>query len=97
MPDLVILRRWPAKEGGDLVALFPEIPFTHEGHVTSYQHIGQHGAACYTGVVKATTPVRPEVSERDRRDAEALLAELRSLGYEPRVIRRYQRQRRAKR
>lgn len=46
-PTRVIFRKWPKKQGGDVIALFPGLagtvgdPFTCE----SYQTIGQHGAA----------------------------------------------------
>lgn len=37
----VVFRIWQ----GELVALFPDQPYGH-GYILSYQHIGQHGAAC---------------------------------------------------
>ena len=39
----VIFRQFP---DGDIIALFPGIPWDREcRYITSYQHIGQHGAA----------------------------------------------------
>jgi len=38
---LVHFRKFPE---GDIIALFPSIPTTYP-YITSYQHIGQHGAA----------------------------------------------------
>ena len=79
--DKVILRRW--RSGAQsLIALFPDIEST-EGAIMSYEHIGQHGSADYHHVLKQTTSVagsNPDVQE--------LLAELRSLGYAPKVYKR---------
>lgn len=77
-----ILRRFPAREGGELIALFPDID-EGVGRCSSYMHVGQHGPAD-RGIVARTAPANPADP-----DAVALLAELRSIGYRPRVVRRF--------
>lgn len=71
----VIFRKFP---DGDTIALFPSIPGDMNPGVTclSYQHVGQHGAACVNLTSDYTTPATPE-------EYAPLLAELRSLGYSP--------------
>ena len=52
MKTKVIYRIYPE---GDVVAIFPELPFDYLGYQsTIYQHIGQHGGA-YHGDIVATT------------------------------------------
>lgn len=82
MADEVILRRWPKKEGGRVIAIFPYDIFDLRGSVNSYEHIGQHGAASLD-LIDRTSPV----SEYEE-DAKDLLEELKSIGYEPKVIQR---------
>ena len=54
-PDLAIFRRW--KDSGDVIALFPAIPADIDGrYCLSYEHVGQHGAADFHGVVRRTLP-----------------------------------------
>jgi hypothetical protein len=62
---------------GQPLALFPELPGDMNPYVTclSYQHMGQHGAACVNLTSRYTTPA----SEDQYRD---LLAELVSIGYD---------------
>lgn len=75
-PDLTILRRDP---DGTLIALFPEYPADEFGYtVTSYEHIGQHGAAFYGRVVEVTEPVRDTTAP----DVVRFLDELRRVGYD---------------
>lgn len=74
--DEVVLRRW--RKGGDVIALFPELPATPDGMVTSYQHVGQHEAADYDHVLTRTVPVPLAGPDRERDD---LLGELNSIGY----------------
>ena len=39
----VVFRRYP---DGQVIALFPDIPWSgRRGEITSYMHVGQHGAA----------------------------------------------------
>jgi hypothetical protein len=85
MTTRMILRRW--RDTGDLIALMPDID-EGPGLFQSYMRIGQHGAAS-RGVVDRTRPVDPTDD-----DAVALLRELRSIGYEPVLIRRLPHRRR---
>ena len=42
--DVVVFRRW--KDGGNIIALFPELPADLYGnHCDAYEHVGQHGGA----------------------------------------------------
>jgi len=59
---------------GDVVALFPDIPFDTQGNVASYSHIGQHRAADYDTVLGKTVPATETEYRR-------LLKELRETGY----------------
>jgi hypothetical protein len=78
--DTVVFRRWRAT--GDVIALFPELPADLGGdHCDSYEHVGQHGGADYHSVVQHTTPCSPD-------DAADLAAELRTVGYVLRPIKR---------
>jgi hypothetical protein len=73
IPVRVVFRRW--REGGGVIALFPELPADAHGHFCdSYMHVGQHGGADYHGVVRYTAPATPEESA-------ALAAELIRIGY----------------
>jgi len=65
------------KDGGDVLALFPEID-EGNGLVSSYQHIGQHSGADYTGCIQITRPATPA-------EYSALKRELESLGYNLKV------------
>lgn len=81
-PVLVIYRRWKGNNGGDIIALFPEIPSDIYGRFClSYEHVGQHGGADFYGVVQATKPVSLE-------DAADLFRELEQIGYILRPIKR---------
>jgi len=76
----VIFRKWPEREGGDVIALFPTLagdmsPYT----CMSYQHIGQHGAADPVGVIKRTEPA-------ESAEYTDLLEELKSIGYDDLVV-----------
>lgn len=74
MSTRVIFRTF--RHGGDVIALFPSIPWDRQGFsVTSYQHIGQHGAADYSGVIRATRPATPS-------EYEELYDELVRIGYD---------------
>ena len=78
-PNLVVFRRW--KNGG-LIALFPELPADIFGDFCdAYETVGQHGGADYHGVIQQTKPC--SVS-----DAANLAAELRTIGYELKPMRR---------
>ncbi len=78
--DIVVFRKW--RDGFGVVALFPEIPADIDGrYCESYEHIGQHGAADYYGVIMATRPVDP-------REYADLAEELRQIGYNLRPVKR---------
>lgn len=78
------LRRWPDNQGGDLIALFPEIPATlNLDECEPYMFLGQHGAANYDGIIQATAPADPNHNETKR-----LVSELTALGYDLDVVKR---------
>lgn len=66
----VVFRKWP---NGDICALFPDLPHDRH-HCMSYEHIGQHGGADYSGVVGRTKAATPD-------EYADLAAELRRIGY----------------
>lgn len=71
-PTLVLFRvynKTADDEGGDVIAVFPEIPESN-GCVSSYVHNGQHGA-CSRGVVDVTRPATPEEYAPLKRELEA--------------------------
>lgn len=81
-PTPVIFRKW--KDSGDIIALFPydlgsDDPYT----CSSYEHMGQHGAATPQLVIQMTTPSKPE-------EYAPLKAELESLGYKLKPMTRLQ-------
>lgn len=74
-PTRVIFRRWPDSDGGDVIALFPDEAFDMAGrYCTSYQHVGQHGAADFAGVMGVTRAATAA-------EAADLRAELEGMGY----------------
>lgn len=80
----VVLRRW--RDTGDVIALFPTLPAeAHSpGLVTSYEHVGQHGAADYGTVLKQTRPVKHHELDnfpKGATDVADLIAELLAIGY----------------
>jgi len=79
--DRVILRRFRAKPH-EVIALLPDRE-VNKGMVLSYMHLGQHGEADRRGIFDITYACKPDDS-----DARAMLAELRSIGYNPRVVKR---------
>lgn len=69
----VVFRVWREQDGGDVIALFPEVE--HNGrYCESYMHVGQHGGADYALVIQATRPARPE-------EYAMLQSELEIIGY----------------
>ena len=79
----VIFRRWPAKTGYGVIALFPAMPGTNDPHTCgSYEHVGQHSAADPQHVISATRSARPAEYRKLER-------ELTSLGYRLRIYRRH--------
>ena len=78
--DVVVFRRW--RDTGGVIALFPELPADLDGdHCDAYEHIGQHGGADYHGVIQQTIPC-------SLNDAAAVAAELRTIGYKLRPLKR---------
>jgi hypothetical protein len=77
---LVVFRQW--RDTGGVIALFPELPSDLYGYFCdSYERVGQHGGADYSGVVFATKPAMPK-------EYRALRRELTRIGYKLRCIRR---------
>lgn len=75
--DIVIFRRWTARNGGGVIALFPEIPADRQGYnCEAYEHVGQHGGADCAGVIRATSPAKTSED-----DVWALYKELQRIGY----------------
>lgn len=71
----VIFRKF--RKDGDVIAFFPD---QKDGaYVGSYQHIGQHGNAMYP---------HPDTIPAKLEEYADLLAELRGIGYELRIMRR---------
>lgn len=83
-PTTVVFRKWKGKDGGDIIALFPELNHVtggaNYGMVQSYMHMGQHSEADPFLVREGTVPAKPD-------EYADLLAELKSIGYVP-VVRR---------
>lgn len=81
----VIFRKWPKREGGDVIALFPEVAssYIRSYDCESYQHIGQHGGAS-PDIVQWTRPATPE-------EYAPLKRELESIGYVLRVVKKFTR------
>jgi hypothetical protein len=79
----VIFRKF--KDGQqEVIAIMPHEVCDITGSVTSYMHIGQHGACDYNEVLKATKLATPTESL-------ALYTELEKLGYNLLVIRKQNR------
>jgi hypothetical protein len=76
---IVVFRKW--KDTGDVIALFPGIQSEpmHAYNCQSYMHVGQHGAADYYEVMRATKPIR--LDPKAIADMQDLHEELTSLGY----------------
>ena len=80
LETLVIFRRW--KDTGSVIALFPELPADYQGQFCdAYEHIGQHGGACYYVVIQATKSATADESA-------SLAKELTRIGYRLRPIKR---------
>ncbi len=74
------------RNGGDVIAFFPFIPATRNGWTCeSYQHIGQHGAACpHLARQQYTRPSTPD-------EIKPLALELTSIGYKLKPMKRFPR------
>lgn len=79
---LVVFRVF--KAGGDVVALFPEEPWSGNGDCASYQHVGQHGAADYAHCIQISRPAKPG-------EYAPLQRELESIGYRLKIRARFTR------
>jgi len=80
MATPVIFRKWPKKEGGDVIALFPTLVGNMDPYTCmSYMQLGQHSSADPQEVVQATEPAKPA-------EYADLLAELKSVGYDDLVV-----------
>jgi hypothetical protein len=79
--DRVILRRYTDKTGTELIAFLPD-EMANIGRVLCYVHIGQHSEADLRFYAKG----KPE--DENTPEAQALIAELRSIGYNPRMVKR---------
>lgn len=74
----VVFRKW---KKGDIIALLPEYSNGYNNRpyfrdtVMSYEHVGQHGEASYSGVISRTKLATPD-------EYADLLKELGQIGYE---------------
>jgi hypothetical protein len=60
-PVRVVFRTWRSGHGkGEVIALMPDIEADTRGNCESYEHVGQHGAADYRGVIARTRAATPE-------------------------------------
>lgn len=76
---VVVFRVW--KGIGTVIALFPGID-EGRGYCSSYEHVGQHSGADYSGVIQKTRPATPN-------EYQDLLKELRRIGYNLTIRRRW--------
>lgn len=75
----VVFRVWKdPKYHNGVIALFP-YENEGQGNCLSYEHVGQHGPAHYTGVMSITRPATPE-------EYADLKEELESIGYRLRIV-----------
>lgn len=58
--------------GSGVLALFPFIEATRGGSCLSYEHVGQHGAANYTGCIAATVVAKPSEYAPLKRELETI-------------------------
>ncbi len=75
----VVFRVWRAKPGG-VLALFPTVAHNRD-LCSSYEHVGQHGGADYTGCIRLTRPATPD-------EIRPLAAELTACGYRLQIVTR---------
>jgi hypothetical protein len=82
---VVVFRRWNVPNHG-VIALFPEEPADPIGrYCASFEHIGQHSSASYSGVVEASRATSPDKDQ----ECAALKAELESRGYRLAIRKRH--------
>lgn len=78
----VIFRRFKKRDGNDLIALFPALAGDQSPHTcSSYQTIGQHGAAS-VGLVSITRKAKPE-------EYADLQKELERIGYRLKIAHKF--------
>ena len=83
----VIFRKWPKREGGTIIALFPcEAGSYDEYTCSSYMHVGQHGIADPRQCINATRAAKPAEYADLQKELESA-----PYGYRLKVYRRYQR------
>lgn len=58
----------------EVIALFPNDPYNNDGLCMSYQKVGQHGGADYTGMMQQTRKAKPS-------EYASLKKELEGMGY----------------
>ena len=70
----VVFRKW-LKPNQGIIALFPDLPADNYGmYCDSYEHVGQHGAADYQGIIQCSVPA-------SRKESAQLKIELNRIGY----------------
>ena len=72
--DVVFRKYKSGISKGEIIALFPHDVCDNQGHVTSYEHIGQHSGANYTHCIRIST----KATESEYKD---LKNELEQIGY----------------
>lgn len=66
----VVFRKW--KESGSLIALFPGIPATiNAQYCETFEHVGQHSAGDYYGLIDQTYPANPDEFEELKKELES--------------------------
>lgn len=73
--DRVMFRRYQ-NEPHDVFAVFPDYHGTAKGHLTTYEHMGQHGSGDAETLKAISTPV-----DAEHQDAKNLSSELTQRGY----------------
>jgi hypothetical protein len=69
---VVMFRKWPEREGGDVIALFPYVPADDYGlYCQSFMHLGQHARANLGRVIEVTRPATPDEYAALRRELES--------------------------
>jgi hypothetical protein len=85
----VVFKKFPVRDGGDIIALFPGVAGTNDPYTcSSYMHIGQHGSA---------TVDLARLSRATEAEYASLARELRSLGYVLKIVRKFTRKHLAQR
>jgi hypothetical protein len=83
----VLFRKYPNIEGGEVIALFPEIPGDMNlDTCSSFVHVGQHSAAHVHGCINGTRPAKPAEYADLKRELESA-----PYGYRLKIYKRLQR------